>query len=83
MRKFIVVTHIPKDEDILKAVLKELGDHTWSDEGIKGWMSNNKTNSIYYCNKYESYFAGTGTTLPITTKHIIKPYWDIINRVEY
>lgn len=82
MRKYLVVTHIPKDEEILKEVLKALGDHTWSDEGLKGWMSNLDTSSIYYCKKYDSYFAGTGTTLPITTKHRIVNYWQVIKEVK-
>jgi len=80
MIKYLIITHIPKDEDILREILDIIEDYTWSDEGVENWM-NTDTNTIYYVAKYDSYFAGTGDTLSVTTKHISKPYWNVIGRV--
>jgi len=82
MTKYLVITHIPKDEKVLKDVLKELGDYTWSDEGIENWMKT-ISSCIYYDSTYDSYFAVTTAKIPVTTKHIVKPYWNIIKRVEF
>lgn len=85
MTTHLIITHIPKDEKVLHDILKELGDNTWEQEGVDTFMNNEVTSTIFYHSKYECYMPGPGMgkTFPITTLHTSKPYWHIINRVDY
>lgn len=75
-QQFLIITNIPKDEAVLKKILKAIGE-TWNKEAIAAWMQSERT-GIYYDAQYQCYVTPKTNRVPVTKLHSIKPYWNIL-----